>query len=164
MAALALSLTREQFRSRFDCYFLCSDVQVARPERAQATEVWRADETTGSMRMPLPGPPFAAPLVKVHEQFPSMITLGRTQNNDVVVADTSISKFHAYFRVVAGALELADAGSRNGSFVGERRLGPKQPVRVAPGDHLRFARLAFQILSAADCWDFLVRAQDQWDG
>ncbi len=162
LGTLAVSLTREQFRQKFECWFLCSDLGVAPPDRPQKTAVFAAEENTASMAGPLPGPPFAAPLIKVQDQFPSMITLGRTQNNDVVVADTSISKFHAFFRVGPGLIELADAGSRNGTFVGEKRLDPKVMTRLKPGEYVRFARLSFQLLDATRCWDWLIRKMDNW--
>ena len=163
LATLALSMTREEFRARYSCLFLCSDRSVARPERPQATAVFLS-EVTSAVRPPEPGgPPFIAPILKVQQQFPSMITVGRTQNNDVVVADTSISKFHAFFRMANGGIEVADAGSRNGSFVGDARLVKNHAVPVKPGDRLRFARLAFQLLDASSCWDWLFRSQDQWD-
>lgn len=163
LATLALSLTRDQFRSRFECYFLCADLGVGKATRPQRTEAFVADEKTESYTGPMPGSPFAAPLVKVQEQFPSMIMLGRTLNNDIVIGDTSISKFHAFFRLGPGSIEVADAGSRNGTFVRDKKLAPKQMERLRPGDHIRFARLAFQLLDAPSCWDWLVRAMDQWD-
>lgn len=162
VATLALSMTREQFRSRFGCYFLCADLRVGQATRPQRTEAFVADEKTESYAGPMPGSPFAAPLVKVQETFPSMIMLGRTLNNDIVVGDTSISKFHAFFRVGPATVEVADAGSRNGTFVGELKLEPKQMQRIRPGDRVRFARLAFQLLDAPSCWDWLVKAMDQW--
>ena len=163
LATLALSMTREQFRSRFACWFLCADLGVGKATRPQRTEAFAADENTESYTGPMPGSPFAAPLVKVQETFPSMIMLGRTLNNDIVVGDTSISKFHAFFRVGPATVEVADAGSRNGTFVGGNQLEPKQMARLKPGDRVRFARLAFQLLDAPACWDWLVRAMDQWD-
>ena len=163
LATLALSLTREQFRSRFDCFFLCADLGVGKATRPQRTETFAVDEHTETYTGPMPGSPFAAPLVKVQETFPSMIMLGRTLNNDIVVGDTSISKFHAFFRVGPGGLvEVADAGSRNGTFVGPTKLVPKQMSRLRPGDRVRFARLAFQLLDATACWEWLVKALDQW--
>jgi hypothetical protein len=168
LATLALSLTRDQFRSRFDCHFLCSDLGVGRATRPQRTEAFAVDdkfvaeEKTESYTGPMPGSPFAAPLVKVQETFPSMIMLGRTLNNDIVIGDTSISKFHAFFRIGPGSIDVADAGSRNGTFVGDKKLAVKQLARLRPGDHVRFARLAFQLLDAPSCWDWLVRAMDQW--
>jgi len=171
LATLALSLTRDQFRSRFECYFLCSDLGIGQATRPQRTEAFVADaklvaeEKTESYTGPMPGSPFAAPLVKVQETFPSMIMLGRTLNNDIVIGDTSISKFHAFFRIGPGSIEVAYAGSRNGTFVGEKgdkKLAPKQMERLRPGDRVRFARLAFQLLDAPACWDWLVKAMDNW--
>jgi len=163
LATLALSLTRDQFGSRFDCFFLCADLEVGKATRPQRTEVFAAEENTESYTGPMPGSPFAAPLVKVQETFPSMIMLGRTLNNDIVVGDTSISKFHAFFRIGPGGLvEVADAGSRNGTFVGDQKLVPKQMSRLKAGDRVRFARLAFQLLDASECWAWLVKALDQW--
>jgi hypothetical protein len=162
LATLALSLTREQFRTRFACFFLCADLGVGQSTRPQRTEAFLAEENTESYTGPMPGSPFAAAVVKVQETFPSMIMLGRTLNNDIVVGDTSISKFHAFFRVGPATVEVADAGSRNGTFVGDKKLAPKQMERIKPGDRVRFARLAFQLLDAPACWDWLVRAMDQW--
>jgi hypothetical protein len=163
LATLAVSLTRDQFRARFQCHFLCADLSVGRTTRPQRTEAFSADERAEPSQVEaLPGPPFVAQLVKVQEQYPSMIMLGRTTNNDIVVGDTSISKFHAFFRLAPGMIEVADAGSRNGTFVGGTRLQPKQMARLRPGDRVRFARLAFQLLDASSCWDWLVRAMDQW--
>ncbi|HEY2746811.1 MAG TPA: FHA domain-containing protein [Polyangia bacterium] len=163
LSTLALSLTREQFRARFDCFFLCADLGVGKSTRPQRTEVFNGEEKTEAYAGPMPGSPFAAPLVKVQETFPSMIMLGRTLNNDIVVGDTSISKFHAFFRVAPGGLvEVADAGSRNGTFVGTEKLTPKQMKRLRAGDRVRFARLAFQLLDAPTCWDWLVKALDNW--
>src|SRR5207253_9820199 len=50
------------------------------------------------------------PVRKVQDAFPSMITIGRTSNNDVVIEDVQVSKFHAFFRINGDQLELADAG------------------------------------------------------
>jgi hypothetical protein len=162
LASTALALTRDEFRARYRCFFLCSESSVARAERPQATELWQGEERTGSYQGPLPGRPFIAQVAKVQPQFPSMITVGRTQNNDIVVPDTAISKFHAFFRLDGKIVELADAGSRNGTFVGMQRLAPKQPVRLKAGDHLRFARLAFVLLEPEAAWNWIVRAMDEW--
>ena len=59
--------------------------------------------------------------------FPRVVTVGRTKNNDVVLPDVSISKFHAFFKDEDGRFVLADGESRNGTFVeGERVSSAKQ--------------------------------------
>jgi pSer/pThr/pTyr-binding forkhead associated (FHA) protein len=96
------------------------------------------------------------PVRKQHDTFPSMITVGRTRNNDVVVADVLVSKFHAFFRVLDDHYELADAGSQNGTRVGERVLVPKGPsLALQSGDIVYFAQLRFRFLDAGACWDEL---------
>ncbi len=47
--------------------------------------------------------------------FADRITIGRTPNNDVVIDDSSVSRFHAYVRRAGDAWSVADAGSKNGS-------------------------------------------------
>src|SRR5512142_1690299 len=42
--------------------------------------------------------PVVLPVRKVQTTFPSMITVGRAKNNDIVVPDALVSKFHAFFR------------------------------------------------------------------
>ncbi|HEX8950905.1 MAG TPA: FHA domain-containing protein, partial [Polyangia bacterium] len=102
------------------------------------------------------GRPLVLPLRKVQSTFPSMITIGRTDNNDLVVPDEQVSKFHAFFRIVGDRVELSDAGSRNGTFVGNRRLesrGASAPV--SPGDRCAFGAVEFQLFDARGCWEWL---------
>jgi pSer/pThr/pTyr-binding forkhead associated (FHA) protein len=49
--------------------------------------------------------------------FPDRITIGRTGNNDIVVLDTSVSRLHAYVRREKNGWVVADAGSKNGSWL-----------------------------------------------
>ena len=91
---------------------------------------------------------------KTKAVFPSMITLGRTSTNDLHVADVQVSRFHAFFLVHDDRVELGDAGSANGTWVGGTKLVPKGPsVIVVPGETIRFAHLAFHFLAPGDAWD-----------
>ena len=100
--------------------------------------------------------PLVLPLRKVQSTFPSMITVGRTDNNDLVVPDEQVSKFHAFFRLVGDRVELSDAGSRNGTFVAGRRLearGASAPVEARV--RLAFGAVEFQLFDARGCWEWL---------
>jgi hypothetical protein len=102
------------------------------------------------------GRPLVLPLRKVQSTFPSMITVGRTENNDLVIADEQVSKFHAFFRIVGDRVELSDAGSRNGTFVGSRRLEPRgASAAVNPRDRFAFGAVEFQLFDARGCWEQL---------
>jgi len=58
------------------------------------------------------------PLVKKpNASFPDRITIGRISNNDLVIEDASVSRLHAYVRHLATDWVVADAGSKNGSWL-----------------------------------------------
>lgn len=63
------------------------------------------------------------------------ITLGRATNNDIVVDDPSVSRFHAYFQQDGHSKfwHLVDAESSTGTFVGGGRLAPRRPAPLADG-------------------------------
>jgi hypothetical protein len=102
-------------------------------------------------------------VVKTQLNFPSMITVGRTANNDVVIPDVTVSKFHAYFRAAGNQrFELCDAGSRNGTFVQGRPLVKRGPgVLVTPGDTIRVGHVEMQLVDAGICWDLANRRKKQ---
>jgi hypothetical protein len=163
---LAIASTRRAFVSAMPYTFIVSDGTLARPSGPLKTlpfdriDVTSDDIPTTSLAEPRQGPrPFMALAIrKVQDTFPHMITVGRTANNDLVVADVSVSKFHAYFKLTERTLELIDAGSKNGSWVGGQELTPRgDPVPVRLGDRLRFGRVEFTVVDAGVCWDTIDR-------
>jgi hypothetical protein len=81
-------------------------------------------------------------------------SVGQTRNNDVVVRDVSVSKFHAFFQHdAAGGFVLQDARSTNGTFVNGVRVpaqGEGQPVALSSGDRVRFGAVELSFLSATE--------------
>jgi hypothetical protein len=84
--------------------------------------------------------------------FPNFISVGRTANNDVVIVDASLSKFHAYIRTdTHGDFAIQDAGSRNGTFVDDAPVPAKEkgaPVGLRSGARVRFGRIELIFLAA----------------
>ncbi|MBI3723534.1 FHA domain-containing protein [bacterium] len=79
--------------------------------------------------------------------FEQMVTVGRAENNDVVVKNASVSKFHAYFRVVGPAVWVHDAGSSNGTWLEGRPVGKEGAAlstlgRVSFGQRCEFLYVA----------------------
>ncbi|MFP2931597.1 FHA domain-containing protein [Pyxidicoccus sp. 3LG] len=92
------------------------------------------------------------PLLKSRTNaFGRGITVGRTGNNDVVLDDGSVSRFHAWFGREEGqeGFLLTDAGSKNGSWVGGARLTPRKPVAVEDGARLRFGQVEVAFYTAS---------------
>lgn len=79
--------------------------------------------------------------------FPTMVTLGRAANNDIVMPSPGVSTFHAYLAQEAGAWVLRDADSTHGTFVGEARISA--PTPLAPEAGLRFGEVRARFVDTA---------------
>lgn len=60
------------------------------------------------------------------------LRIGRARQNDIVVCDRDISRFHATFNASSNGIVLSDLSSTNGTFVNGRRI--TTPVDLMPGD------------------------------
>lgn len=69
--------------------------------------------------------------------FADMITVGRTPNNDIVLRDVTVSRFHAYFRQRGDKWIVADAGSKNGSELEGVPLEARKERELASGVAIR---------------------------
>jgi phage tail-like protein len=66
-----------------------------------------------------------------------IVTIGRTPANVLPLPHESVSRAHAELRVSPEAVILTDTGSANGTFIGDVRLAPQQPVQLTPGTVFR---------------------------
>lgn len=86
--------------------------------------------------------------------FPDRITIGRTANNDIVVADPSVSRLHAYVRQAAGWV-VADAGSKNGSWLDDVALEPRRETALPAGAELRLGDVRMTFYRSEELYDLL---------
>lgn len=76
--------------------------------------------------------------------------IGRGEPNTIVLTDTQVSRRHAVVQAVeGGGYSIIDLGSRNGTFVNQRRVAA--PVLLQPGDRVTIGshELVFQGATAA---------------
>jgi len=85
------------------------------------------------------------------KQFPiekEHFRIGRDSDNDLRISgDEFVSGHHAYLRYQKGTLLLGDEGSRNGTFLNEKRVAGAASM-VHRGDHIRIGNAVFQVLEA----------------
>jgi len=67
------------------------------------------------------------------------MTIGKGQDNDLVILDPTVSQHHAVLRTDSEGTTLTDLGSRNGVRVNGKRIG-SEPVRVGSGDEIRLGQ------------------------
>jgi hypothetical protein len=73
----------------------------------------------------------------------STVRIGRGPGAILRMADLSVSRFHAELRHVDDGWLLRDLGSMNGTHLNGLRI--TTPVRVRPGDHVRFGAVTFRL-------------------
>jgi hypothetical protein len=70
------------------------------------------------------------------------ITVGRSDDNDVVLHEGSVSKYHAHFDAHEdGSVALVDGGSKNGTRINGQLLEPGVERWVQPMDHIQFGKV-----------------------
>jgi DNA-binding winged helix-turn-helix (wHTH) protein len=108
--------------------------------------------TTGGAADPIP----SARLVWEDSVFPLQDgdnVLGRSEEAQVRIEAPGVSRLHARIVVTDGGATIEDLASKNGTFVGERRL--EGPAPLQDGDRIRLGRqlLVFRRAgSAAPTW------------
>ena len=92
-----------------------------------------------------------------------LITVGRAPDNDVVVPDSSISRFHAYVKEGANRQWLIqDAGSTNGTTVNGHsvpRQGSGSPIELSSGDDVRLGQVELTFLDVDALLSFALRVE-----
>lgn len=95
---------------------------------------------------------------KVGTPFVDLVTVGRTSGNDLHLQDASVSRFHSFFRQRLGEWYLCDAGSRNGTKVGGKKLAPRTEAHIQTGDEILFGSVAIRFYSSDALFDLLAHS------
>jgi pSer/pThr/pTyr-binding forkhead associated (FHA) protein len=104
------------------------------------------------------GDPMAVVIEKTKDNaFQRRITIGRTANNDIVLDDASVSRFHAWIELLNEEWVICDAGSRNGSTVSGKKIAPKAPTTLSNGLPVRIGALQLTYYTAQGFLDMLHR-------
>jgi len=150
----ARGLSRDEFEDRHgSAFLLLSTAELATPRDATSTEV-RLDidgparaESTASLSL------VVYPVRRGRHSAGHLITVGRVSENDVVVPDVSISRFHAFVKQGANREWLIhDAGSTNGTTVNGRSVpqqGHGAAAELKSGDDVRLGQVELTFLDAA---------------
>jgi hypothetical protein len=167
-ASDAHRLDADAFKARHGDAFLVRKGPLEagrRPLRPQKTMLIEGHKVDAALTSKGPAPSTSLVVIPVQHTgrspYPSMITVGRTRNNDVVLNDVVVSKFHAFFKEENGKLLLLDADSRNGTFIDGTPV-PKNKagaaIVAAPGSKIKFGLLDFWLLDAEGLRDLARRS------
>ena len=83
------------------------------------------------------------------------ISIGRARNNDIVLPHKSVSKLHAHFVQDPKGLHLADAGSRNGTRINDRKISSGKLEKPVPGDEITFGGITLKLVEPGELYDLV---------
>ncbi|MCH8309201.1 MAG: FHA domain-containing protein [Chloroflexi bacterium] len=84
---------------------------------------------------------------------PGVFSIGRSLISNIVIDKPGISRHHASIRSDAEGFWIADAGSRNGTYLNGTKLGA-EPVMLREGDKIELGGMA-------EFWVFAATTQTQ---
>jgi FHA domain-containing protein len=153
LLGLARASAPDEFETRIDCPYLIATGTLAgdvRPGRVLGeTSSLQLDDGRAAHTMakkhPLAGQVFA--VRKRLRSDPARVHLGRTEENDIVIDETSVSSHQASFERNGELLFLSDAGSRNGTYVNLDRIDKGESKPVKDEDVVTFGRVSFQFFN-----------------
>lgn len=73
------------------------------------------------------------------------LSVGRGNDNDLVLGSKQISRNHAQLSVLKGQLYVKDLESSNGTFINDERIAANESKQLAAEDTLGFASFIFQV-------------------
>ena len=70
-------------------------------------------------------------------QMHSRLTIGRAKENDFVIDDSMVSRFHVEVQQIRGSYFIKDRGSSNGTYINGKLLKADKYVKIQNGDTIR---------------------------
>ncbi|MFN2225945.1 MAG: FHA domain-containing protein, partial [Anaerolineae bacterium] len=77
------------------------------------------------------------------------LTLGRSQDNDIILEDRKVSSQHAQLSLGRDGWMVGDLNSSNGTYVDGQQLAPRRPVPLGPGSVVQIGDFQFQLRQPA---------------
>ena len=114
---------------------------VATPPRGNvaSTAPRGAGSTVGGARLTTVNP--VDPVPSEYGLFKDEVTVGRGEDNDIVIPHASVSRAHARLMKRNGTYNLMDLNSTNGTFVDDRKVNGS--TSLANGSRVRFGDVIF---------------------
>lgn len=86
-------------------------------------------------------------LVIKGEKIPlvAKISIGRDENNHIVIEDTMTSRNHALIQKIKNAFFITDLGSTNGTFINDEPVPEGKYVQIHKDDIVRIGRTDLKI-------------------
>ena len=123
------------------------DTTTLREARKQAADQMTRTDTDGATHAI-----FVLRKKEFSREHASVLSIGRDETNDIVIADYAVSRIHARIIEFRGMFFLIDLESTNGTKLHHQFITPNIKVRVESDSIITFGRLNFVFMSPYDLY------------
>lgn len=148
--AKGAALPQETFRTQYAGPFLL-EINPESPVAFGETQVFDVEKVKGSEKLPS----LKDSMILTFAPGVTTFVLGRGEACEIRVAHASVSDRQCQFEKVGPIWSVKDLGSKNGTFLNGRKLGPEEQSPLKFGTKLMMGEAQFLFLGADDCYDLL---------
>ena len=91
------------------------------------------------------------------------VSIGRAEDNAVVLPDASVSRHHAELAADGGRWAVRDRDSHNGTFLNGRRVEPQKSVSVSSGACIEIGRYEIRVSVSGESQDPMLVSEETID-
>lgn len=91
------------------------------------------------------------------------VSIGRAEDNAVVLADASVSRHHAELLADSDRWILRDRESHNGTYLNGQRIAPRKTAVISGGARIEIGRYEIRVSMAGESQDPLVVSEETLD-
>ncbi len=156
---VAMTMDRDSFCKQLSDYILVTATRQFEPSFQAAPTRMISDEERLS---PVKKPPLdhKAKVMELRPQKPNrlnQVTIGRSEENDIVLTDETVSSHHAIFMPSPRTKKptIQDYDSTNGTRINENPILPGRSVILHDGDLVSFGDMMFLFYSSSGLFETL---------
>lgn len=64
-------------------------------------------------------------------------SIGRDRSNQIIIADTKVSRFHAMIKFKNEEVYIKDTNSSNGTYINGKKITPDKSIKLKNGDKIK---------------------------
>jgi hypothetical protein len=142
-------VTPDAFCTSFAHDFLVWEPGHWHPARSGANTRVLSERGTGDTPVSLGREALVLALLPTRKDATSLV-LGRGEECDLCINDATLSQKHLSFTTTSQGWKVTDLGSRNGTWINERKLVPSLPVMLLPGSTLKVGQVLLRYCSPSE--------------
>ncbi len=110
----------------------------------EETSIFNSDEDRKTKKIANINAKLSVPRLEVRGESKALSNkafgIGRDKSNQLIVADSKVSRYHALVTLENEEAYIKDTDSANGTYINNKKLSPGEKVKLNNGDKIKVGR------------------------